>query len=143
MADVFGATREVGSDVLIGDGIAFSIDGSLSLVQSGRLTYQQEVKPVYEVGTSDIYVIAGQTSGTLDISKGVHGTGGSLDSTGKCADLTTIQIAAGKGCVNFGGTITAAGAILQRVGLQVQAGATIVTSDSSYALFNVEAGQKS
>ena len=106
-----------------------TIGGQVSLVQSVSASYQHDVRPVYEVGSSQIRWVTGHPKGQLSISRVVgnrgffHGLNG-----GNCGHLSTIAINATRGqecsnvAVSVNGRIRFAGAILQAVNINIQAG---------------------
>ena len=70
-------------------------DGKIALVQSFQGSYQQNVQPVYEAGSSALYFVNGNPTGQFTLST-VVGTNGWFSflsgNTGFCGALRTINM---------------------------------------------------
>ena len=107
-----------------------SIGGQVSLIQAMQASYGHDVRPIYEVGTSQIRWVTGHPRGSMTFSRVVGNTGffEAFGGGGDCGHLATISINASRGqeCTDVNVTTNSrlrfSGAILQSLSINVQAG---------------------
>lgn len=106
MADIFGNTVSYGGGFRkSGNTSTFSLSatgsGKLSLVQDAQLQYQQNVQPLYEVGSANVYFSQTAASGTITINRVISNksgaSGGSTWSSMTVCKPGTIRIASSSG----------------------------------------------
>ena len=133
--DFFGYNREIGATNQISSSeyAALTVGSKVNLCQSVNTAYQQEVRPVYEVGNPAVYFINGHASGTIGFGR-LAGAGGffqSLRNT-KCGNITPVSInSQGSACFAGSGTLNFSGAVLQQVSLTMNTG-QIEISESAH-----------
>ena len=129
MANVFGYTEanlggvfkasESGGFIVSGGGGA-SFDDGIAFVQQWSAQYQQQVNPVYEVGSSKVYFAVRSASGTLTIARIVGKSKQTMvDLFGEvCDGPRDVTITASEKCYETDGEIklTCKGVIPQSVG---------------------------
>ncbi|MEG1884743.1 MAG: hypothetical protein RR182_00540 [Alistipes sp.] len=117
------------------EGAVITLNGHLSLCQSVRANYTNKVIPNYEIGSPDLYLISGQTSGQVDISKMVSSSGflqGFPEGKAACGEMTTVSI-------NDNGTCGSAGkanikfdqCLMQSIGIEMNVGNLAVSESVS------------
>ena len=101
----------------------FMLNGSpdgIGYVQQWSAQYQQQVNPVYEVGSSKVYFAVRAASGTLTIGRIVGKNAQSLNKLfgSICDKPKDVSIAATENCYNTEGkvTLTMKGVIPQSIG---------------------------
>lgn len=123
-----------------------TIGGQISLIQSFSATYQHDVRPVYEVGTSQIRWVTGHPRGQMQVSRIVGNTGffQAFGGGGDCGHLSTIAVSATRGpeCTNVNvstnSRIRFSGAILQGINVNIQAGRVEVIEGASILFTGLE-----
>lgn len=124
--DFFGYNREIGATNQISSSeyAALTVGSKVNLCQNVTATYQQEVRPVYEVGNPAVYFINGHASGTVSFGR-LAGSGGffkGLRAT-KCGNITPVSInSQGSACFAGSGTLNFSGAVVQQVSLTMTTG---------------------
>ena len=117
-------------------------NGKIALVQTFQGSYGHQVEPIYEAGSSSVYFVNGNPSGTFAFTTLV-GTDGwfanILDANGKaCADLKTVNIDltnANEDCdvqVSMNTNLKMEGVILQQIGFSVQAGGLRIENSGQF-----------
>lgn len=133
--DFFGYNRQIGSsnELASSEYAVLSVGGKMNLVQSVQATYQQEVKPIYEVGNASVHFVTGHAQGSIRF--------GRLASSGnfwanlrgtKCGKIDTVSITSeGSACYGGGGKLSFDGAIIQSVGLTIATSAIEINEDAT------------
>ena len=137
MADYFGynKTAKGPGNIVSTSMVLVAIGGrSVKLAQQVTINYQRQVTPQYEVGSDSVYMVAGQSGGTWNITRAVGDTGLLKPyKPGNACDTTTLAMSKGNGvCGMDPGMITGTGCILQSVGVQASVGSTIVTDNAQW-----------
>lgn len=142
MADIFGYDNNVKNDgklVASADFAAIKIgnysSGSTALTQSLNITYQQRVEEITQVGSPQIHWLQGRPSGNVQISKLV-GSGGFFEGwKGDCGIISPISVgfdgATGKCTAASTGSLTASGAVVESVSLQMSNDRQTIASSAS------------
>ena len=93
---------------------------NIAYVQQWSAQYQQQVNPVYEVGSSKVYFAVRAASGTLNVTRIVGSSSSSVNTIfgSICDEPKDISITASENCYNTEGsvTLTMKGVIPQSVG---------------------------
>jgi hypothetical protein len=137
MADYFGynKTAKGPGNIVSTSMVLVAIGGkSVKLAQQVTINYQRQITPQYEIGSDSVYMVAGQSGGTWDITRAV-GESGLLKpyKPGDACAITNLAMSKGSGiCGMDPGFITATGCILQSVGVQANVGSTIVTDNARW-----------
>lgn len=125
--------------------VVVAIDGDkLRLAQSATVNYRREVQPTYELGSDSVWMVAGKTSGSCELSRAI----GNADSSSgqmlqpyrpdSACDTQTIMITKGDGhCGMDPGTIYCGGCLLSNVGVTVNVGSLTLTDSASYTVGSV------
>lgn len=135
MQDFFGINRTVGSSNQLSSSeyATLTVGGVVNLCQNVNTNYQQEVRPLYEVGNPSIYFIPGHASGTVSFSR-LAGEGNffaNLRDT-QCGQISPVSInSTGGGCFTGSGALNFSGAILQSVSLTISTGAIEITEQAN------------
>ena len=139
MSDIFGYNRQTQANQIISSDNAV-IDlgaGRIGLVQNYSASYNHQVEPRYEMGSSTLFWVTGKPSGQLQVSKLV-GRDGLLttfrtgeDACGGIRQLTT-SLDGGSCQVRAGGGLNFNGAKLQGVGVQGSAGAFEIAESATF-----------
>lgn len=129
--DMFGYSRRVHApgEVLSSEYATLAMEGgdNLTLLQSCQAGYTQQVQPVFEAGSSDLFWVAGQASGTCTIGRAV-GKEGFLTKfgTGNCAELRSLDVAldgrGGCAAVTTGSGVSMSGCMPRALGFTFGAG---------------------
>lgn len=141
--DFFGYTKDAKGpgNVVSPTMVILSIDGEkLRLAQSVTLSYQRQVEPTYEIGSDSVWMVAGKSSGTCEVSRSIgnadNGVTGGLFKPFQPSDpckTQTLMIMRGDGqCGMDPGTIYCGGCLLTNVSAQIQVGALVVTDSATY-----------
>lgn len=137
MADYFGynKTAKGPGNIVSTSMVLVAIGGkAVKLAQQVTINYQRNVIPQYEIGSDSVYMVAGQSGGTWQITRAVgeHKLLKPYKPTDACA-ITNLAMAKGNGvCGMDPGFITATGCILKAVGVQASVGNTIVTDNAEW-----------
>lgn len=139
MADYFGynKTAKGPGNIVSTSMVLVAIGGStVKLAQQVTIAYQRNITPQYEVGSDSVYMVAGQSSGTWQITRAV-GESGLLKpyKPGDACATTTLAMSKGNGvCGMDPGMITGSGCILRSVGVQAAVSSTIVTDNAEWVV---------
>ena len=123
--DFFGYNRTVGStDQLSSSEYAtLSVGGDVMLCQSVDASYQQEVKPLYEIGNPSIFFVPGHANGTVTFTR-LAGEGNFFSTlrNNNCGQITPVSLnSSGGGCFAASGTLSFSGAVIRSVALSLNA----------------------
>jgi hypothetical protein len=137
MADYFGynKTAKGPGNMVSTSMVLVAIGGkSVKLAQQVTINYQRQITPQYEVGSDSVYMVAGQSGGTWQITRAVGETGLLKPyKPGDACSTTTLAMSKGNGiCGMDPGLITGTGCILQSVGVNAAVGSTIVTDNATW-----------
>lgn len=140
MADYYGYNKSTYGPGAIAStsAVLVKINGStVNLAQSCNITYSRQVQPNYELGSDSVYLTAGHSGGTAEISRMVGEQAALVPyKTGAC-DMTKLTIAKGSAqCAKDIGMITGEG-LLTQVGIQLNVGQFTVTDSATYTLGNL------
>ena len=139
MADYFGynKTAKGPGNIVSTSMVLMAIGGkTVKLVQQATVTYQRNVTPQYEVGSDSVYMVAGQSGGSWEVTRAV-GEQGLLKpyKPGDACSVTNLAMSKGNGvCGMDPGLITGTGCILMSVGVQANVSSTIVTDNARWAV---------
>lgn len=146
MSDYFGYSRDhKANEIISSDTAAISIGGDqFSIVQNYQASYQHRVEPRYELGSSDLFWVNGRPTGQVQISKLV-GEDGLLrrfdGGEAACGDLKNLSIDLdGGSCDQSGGGLSFAGAKLQQVSAQAQAGGLEISESATFMIAEMTKG---
>jgi len=130
MSEFFGYKRnkETLGQLATSDASLLTIKDEISLAQSVDIQYRQIVKPIFEVGTANMYYVAGHAEGTLSASKLVGDSPLTAFKGQSCGKIDTASFNA-KGQCDFGGggKVSITGAIIEQVGVNATAQALEMT----------------
>lgn len=137
--DILGyeRTAHAPGSVLTGDYALVTLGGAVALVQQTNVNYTQQVEPIYEIGTPDLYWVTGQAMGQMTANAAV-GSGGFFSSFkgGSCGSIESAGISlhgkgncGGNGLAKSGSAIHVQSAVVQSLGATVQAGARPIVQD--------------
>lgn len=133
--DIFGYNREsFGSEKILPPGaIKVSVGGAINLVQSVSVTYQREVSPTYELGSEDVYLVAGKSNGTVEVSRLI---GDALEPylPGSACELQDITITKGTATCGDGEVNLVMRGMVQRLTFSAQAGDLTVTDGATFTI---------
>lgn len=132
--DIFGYSRSGASDVFVADKSRLSITGvsGVDLIQGWQITYQQNITPIYEIGSSKLYWAKGSPIGQGQIGRIIGNTFLHMG-TDICDKGATIQITNASGSCSGGSvSLTCTGSICTSVGFQAQAGNPTVSESVSF-----------
>jgi hypothetical protein len=139
MAEYFGynKTAKGPGNIVSTSMVLMAIGGkTVKLVQQATITYQRNVTPQYEVGSDSVYMVAGQSGGSWEVTRAV-GEQGLLKpyKPGDACSVTSLAMSKGNGvCGMDPGLITGTGCILMSVGVQANVSSTIVTDNARWAV---------
>jgi hypothetical protein len=125
--DFFGYNRTVGSSNQLSSSeyAALTVGSRVMLCQSVNASYQQEVRPIYEVGNPSIFFVPGHASGALGFSR-LAGEGSffaQLRDT-NCGQVTPVSInSSGSACFTGSGSLNFGGAVIRSVSLTMSTNA--------------------
>jgi len=132
--DFFGYNRTVGSSKQLSSSefAALTVGSRVMLCQSVNATYQQEIKPIYEVGNPAIYFVPGHASGNVTFSR-LAGEGGFFAQLrgNNCGQINPVSInSSGSACFAQSGNLNFAGAVIRSVSLTMNTGAIEITEQA-------------
>ena len=142
MADIFGYNRSTAADVFVADKSRLTIVGveGVDLIQSWNVSYQQQIQPIYEIGSSKLYWAKSNPIGGGSIGRIVGNTFLRMSSD-ICDKGTTIVISNASGTCSGGEVgLTCTGAICTSVGFSAQAGNPTVSESVSFQFAALEVG---
>lgn len=142
MADIFGYNRGGASDVFVSDKSRLSIVGvdGVDLIQNWQVAYQQNIQPIYEVGSSRLFWAKGNPIGSGTIGR-IVGTSFLKMSGDICDKGTTITITNAAGACSGGEVgLTCLGAICTSVGFSAQAGNPTISESLAFQFTALNVG---
>ena len=133
--DFFGYNRTIGSssELASSEYAVLSIGSKVNLCQSVNASYQQEIKPVYEVGNASVHYIMGHAGGQIRFAR-LAGAGKfwSNLSSSNCGQISAVSINSnGSACYAGGGSLNFDGAAVQSVGLNISTGAIEISEEAT------------
>jgi hypothetical protein len=142
MADVFGYTKTAKGpgNVVSPSMVMVMIDGErVYLAQQCTVQYQRSVSPNYELGSDSVWMTAGHSSGTVQLSRAVGDDPLVAPYLpGSACDTQTITVGKGDGaCGMDPGTLTCAGCVLANVGTTLSVSGSIVSDSASWSFGNL------
>ena len=142
MADIFGYNRTGASDVFVADRSKLTIVGvsGVDLIQSWQVNYQQNIQPIYEIGSSRLFWAKSNPVGSGSIGRIVGSS--FLKMSGKICDKgTTLQITNASGTCSGGSvSLTCVGAICTSIGFSAQAGNPTVSEQVAFQFTALNVG---
>lgn len=140
MPDVFGNSYQIKNDnrVLSANNLLVDLDGTLNLVQSANVVYQQTVNPQYESGSTTTYLVVGNPNGQAQLTSLVGSGVGLLGNvTTKISDnceFKTLSFVATGDCptISTEKSVKLDGCTLQSVGLSYNVQSLVVTSSLNF-----------
>lgn len=103
-------------------GFAFSGAGAIALVQNWNVQYQQNVNPLYEVGSDKVYWTGAHAAGTMTLTRVVSKTHKDIVSLlGTLCSPTSPRIIAAEDCDGGDVSLQLRGCIVQSVSWSGQA----------------------
>lgn len=142
MADVFGynKTAKGPGNVVSPSMVMVMIDGErVYLAQSCTINYARTVTPNYELGSDSVWMTAGHSGGSCQISRAVGDD--PLISPylpGNACATQTITVGKGDGtCGMDPGTLTCTGSVLTSVGTTLSIGGSIVSDNAAWQIGNL------
>lgn len=133
--DFFGYNRTIGSssELASSEYAVLSIGSKVNLCQSVNASYQQEIKPVYEVGNASVHYIMGHAGGNITFAR-LAGAGKfwSNLASSNCGQINAVSINSnGSACYAGGGSLNFDGAAVQRVSLTINTGAIEISEEAT------------
>lgn len=147
MSDVFGysGSNTKTGGVITSSNVLVKIGGQdLQLAQSANLSYSRQVRPVFSMGTDEVWMQPQQPTGTLDVRRMIGSTPAlkPYEMTDIC-DTTTIALAKSGGLkcgtAEFG-TVTCQQAMLSDIGLQIDVSSFSVVDSARWTVGFVSLG---
>lgn len=142
MADIFGYNRSGATDIFTAEKSTLSIggvEGAKSLIQNWQVNYQQQIQPIYEIGSSRVYWIKSNPVGNGSISKIVGADLLKLGTSLCDASGTSISINAGGSCKSGGVVnIKCTGVVVTSVGFQSSAQTPTVSQNVGFMFSSLE-----
>ncbi len=125
--DFFGYNRKIGSsnELASSEYATLSVNGKVNLCQSVDVQYQQDTKPIYEVGNPSVYFVTGHAQGSIRFGR-IAGSGSFWANlkNSNCGQISKVSINSdGGGCYGAGGKLNFDGAIIRSVSLTINTGA--------------------
>jgi hypothetical protein len=136
--DFFGYNRTVGSSNQLSSSefAALTVGGRVTLCQGVDATYQQEVKPIYEVGNPSIYFVPGHAAGSITFTR-LAGEGSFFSQLrdNNCGQINPVSInSSGSACFTGSGNLNFSGAVIRSVSLSMNTGAIEITERAELAV---------
>lgn len=133
--DFFGFDRQFKSadQLASSEYAALTVGSAVTLCQNVNASYQQEVKPIYEVGNASVFFVPGHASGTISFGRlaGAAGFFAGLRDT-QCGKINTVSInSTPGGCFAAAGALNFDGAVLQSVALTISTGAIEISESAN------------
>lgn len=132
--DFFGYNRTVGTSNQLSSSefASLTVGSRVMLCQSVQASYQQEIKPIYEIGNPSIFFVPGHASGSVTFSR-LAGEGGffsALRGT-QCGQISPVSInSEGGACFASSGNLNFDGAVIRSVSLTMNTGAIEITEQA-------------
>jgi hypothetical protein len=129
--DFFGYNRTVGSSNQLSSSefAALTVGGRVTLCQGVDATYQQDVRPIYEVGNPSIFFVPGHASGSISFTR-LAGEGSFFSQLrdNNCGQINPVSInSSGSACFTGSGNLNFSGAVIRSVSLSMNTGAIEIT----------------
>lgn len=147
MPDVFGykKDKQVGG-LSTPSAVVVRVDGKdLQLAQSADLRYRREVRPVFVLGSDQVYMQPGPASGQLQVQRiiGEQGalSGFAVNDPCKVVNIEITGSGEAASCSKNFGSLTCTGCMLAEVGVQANVNGVIVTDSATWIVGGVQ-GQK-
>jgi hypothetical protein len=123
--DFFGYNREIGSSKQLSSSefAALTVGTRVNLCQNVTASYQQDVRPIYEVGNPSIFFVSGHASGSVAFGR-LAGEGSFFANirNNACGQIAPVSInSEGSACFAGSGTLNFAGAVVNSVSLTFNA----------------------
>lgn len=123
--DFFGYNREIGSTNQLSSSefAALTVGNKVNLCQNVSATYQQEVRPIYEVGNPSIFFVSGHASGNVTFGR-LAGEGSFFSNirNNTCGQIAPVSInSEGSACFAGSGALNFSGAVINNVSLTINA----------------------
>lgn len=140
--DIFGYNKDnVSTTALLPPGaILVSIDGSkIALAQSVNVMYRRETQPVYELGSENVYLVSGKSSGTVEVQRMI---GDAFDSyvSGDPCGMQDINITKGSATCGDGDVSLSMKGMCTQIGFRADAGGLTVTDSASFTIVTLSKG---
>jgi len=142
MADIFGYNRGGASDVFVADRSRLTIVGvdGVDLIQNWQIQYQQNIQPIYEVGSSRLFWAKSNPVGNGTIGR-IVGTSFLTMTSGICDTGTTVVISNASGACSGGEvSLSCIGAVCTSIGFSSQAGNPTVSESLTFQFSSMSAG---
>lgn len=142
MADIFGYNRGGASDVFVADRSRLTIVGvdGVDLIQNWSIQYQQNIQPIYEVGSSRLFWAKSNPVGNGSIGR-IVGTSFLTMTSNLCDKGTTIAITNTSGSCEGGAVgLTCIGSICTSIGFSAQAGNPTVSESLTFQFSSLSVG---
>jgi hypothetical protein len=142
MADIFGYNRGGAADVFVADRSRLTIVGvdGVDLIQNWSVQYQQNIQPLYEVGSSRLFWAKSNPIGSGSIGR-IVGQSFLTMSHDICDGGTTITITNASGSCSGGQVgLSCVGAICTSIGFSAQAGNPTVSESLAFQFASLKVG---
>lgn len=143
MADYFGynKTAHGPGSIVASTMVLAAIDGSnVRLVQQCNISYKRNIQFQYELGSNSVWAIAGQTNGTVQMTRSV-GERKLLEpyrASNPCADQKITIVKGTDQCGMDPGKIQCSGCMLSEVGMQASTSGLQVTDNATWQIGSLE-----
>lgn len=142
--DIFGynKNKESAAGLLPPGAIIVTIDDNqLNLAQEVRVEYARDVTPVYELGSENVYMVAGKSAGTCTISRMIGDAFKGYLPNSPC-DIQNISITRGSAVCGTGSVSLHMQGMIKQVGFVATAGQLTVTDSATFQITSLtEASQ--
>lgn len=133
--DFFGNNREIKSSNQLSSSeyAVLSVGGKVDLCQSVNISYGQQIRPIYEVGSPSVYYVTGHAEGAVGFGR-LAGAGGLFSNVkgAACGRINAINLNIGGGpCFTGGGGVSFTGGFVENISLTMNAGAVEITEGAS------------
>ena len=142
MADIFGYNRGGAADVFVADRSRLTIVGvdGVDLIQNWSVQYQQNIQPLYEVGSSRLFWAKSNPIGSGSIGR-IVGQSFLTMSHDICDGGTTVTITNASGSCSGGQVaLSCVGAICTSIGFSAQAGNPTVSESLAFQFASLKVG---
>lgn len=146
MIDFFGHEKNVkpNDQIITSEFASFSANGKVALVQSVNASYNRQIQPMFEAGSSVVYYIQGNSEGQITVNaavgkKGFFANFRSLKGTCGKIDRVSIDLLSGGGCsVGASGGLTFSGAQAEGFTVAYSAGPVAVTEGATIRVASMD-----
>lgn len=138
--DIFGydKSKTMSATSLLPPGsIKVTIGGEIKLAQTVDINYQREISPTYELGSENVYLVTGKSSGTMNVSRLIGSVFENYLPKEPCAVQSITVTKSSKGVCGDGNVSLTMSGMLQSVTFSANAGALTVTDGASYTLISL------